>query len=57
MKKLLICLLSALVLTSACSSFRIGPKGEGYMISFTDKDFENIIAEYLRPKTRELLFG
>lgn len=37
--------------------FKIGPKGEGYMISFTDKDFENIIAEYLRPKTRELLFG
>ena len=37
--------------------FKIGPKGEGYMISFTDKDFENIIAEYLRPKTKELLFG
>ncbi len=37
--------------------FKIGPKGEGYMISFTDKDFENIISEYLRPKTRELLFG
>lgn len=37
--------------------FKIAPKGEGYMISFTDKDFENIIAEYLRPKTKELLFG
>lgn len=37
--------------------FKIGPKGEGYMISFTDKDFENIIAQYLRPKTKELLFG
>ena len=37
--------------------FKIGPKGEGYMISLTDKDFENIIAEYLRPKTKELLFG
>lgn len=37
--------------------FRISPKGEGYMLSFTDKDFENIIAEYLRPKTKELLFG
>lgn len=37
--------------------FKIAPKGEGYMLSFTDKDFENLIAEYLRPKTRELLFG
>lgn len=37
--------------------FKISPKGEGYMLSFTDKDFENLIAEYLRPKTRELLFG
>lgn len=39
------------------SGFQIGPKGDGYMISFTDKDFENIISEYLRPKTRTLLFG
>lgn len=39
MRKLLICLLSALVLTSACSSFRIGPKGEG----------EYVIAESLVP--------
>lgn len=37
--------------------FRISPKGEGFMLSFTDKDFENIIAEYLRPKTKALLFG
>ncbi len=37
--------------------FKIGPKAEGYMISFTDKDFENIIAQYLRPKTKALLFG
>lgn len=42
---------------SVAGGFKIGPKGEGYMISFTDKDFENIISEYLRPKTRELLFG
>ncbi|MEF9987335.1 MAG: hypothetical protein RSC28_01185 [Bacteroidales bacterium] len=39
------------------NGFQIGPKGDGYMISFTDTDFENIIAEYLRPKTRTLLFG
>ena len=37
--------------------FKIAPKGEGYILSFTDKDFENIIAEYLRPKTKSLLFG
>lgn len=37
--------------------FRISPKGEGYMLSFTNQDFENIIAEYLRPKTKALLFG
>ena len=37
--------------------FKISPKGEGYMLSFTDKDFENIISEYLRPKTKALLFG
>lgn len=42
---------------SIAGGFKIGPKGEGYMISFTDKDFENIIAQYLRPKTRALLFG
>lgn len=42
---------------SIAGGFKIGPKGEGYMISFTDKDFENIIAQYLRPKTKELLFG
>lgn len=39
------------------NGFQIGPQGEGYMISFTDQDFENIISEYLRPKTRSLLFG
>jgi hypothetical protein len=42
---------------NVAGGFKIGPKGEGYMISFTDKDFENIMAEYLRPKTKELLFG
>ena len=37
--------------------FTISPKGSGYFISFTDEDFKNIISEYLRPKTRKLLFG
>ncbi|HIZ87563.1 MAG TPA: hypothetical protein IAC03_05320 [Candidatus Coprenecus pullistercoris] len=37
--------------------FRIGPKDGGYMISFDEGDFENILTEYLRPATRKLLFG
>ncbi len=37
--------------------FRIGPKDGSYTIGFTGDDFEALIAEYLRPKTRELLFG
>jgi len=38
------------------SGFKIGPKGEGYHISFTDKDFEELIGSYLRPRIREILF-
>ena len=37
--------------------FRIGPRDGGYMISFAEGDFENILTEYLRPATRKLLFG
>lgn len=37
--------------------FKIGPAGGGYMISFAEGDFENILTEYLRPATRKLLFG
>lgn len=37
--------------------FKIGPKDGGYIISFAEGDFENILAEYLRPATRKLLFG
>ncbi|MDR2383130.1 MAG: hypothetical protein LBD76_04505 [Prevotellaceae bacterium] len=39
------------------SGFRIGSKGEGYYISFTDEDFDNLFKTYLRPKVSELLFG
>ncbi|MBK6362027.1 MAG: hypothetical protein IPL63_06505 [Saprospiraceae bacterium] len=38
------------------SGFRIGPSLKNYMISFTDKDFDNYIKRFLRPKTIELLF-
>lgn len=37
--------------------FRIGKKGEGYHVSFTDQDFQNLFCEYISPKTKELIFG
>ena len=37
--------------------FTIGPKDGSYYISFTDKAFNDLIAEFLRPVTRKLLFG
>lgn len=37
--------------------FTIGPADGSYYISFTDKTFNELIAEYLRPVTRKLLFG
>lgn len=37
--------------------FKIGPKEDGYMISFSEGDFEKIFADYLRPTTKNLLFG
>lgn len=39
------------------NGFKISQKGEGYYLDFTDGAFEKIIAEYIRPKTRKLLFG
>ena len=39
------------------AGFRISQKGRGYFIDFTDDSFEKIIAEYIRPKTRKLIFG
>ena len=37
--------------------FKIGPKNGGYFVSFTDETFNELIAEYLRPATKEILFG
>lgn len=37
--------------------FKIGPKEGGYMISFAEGDFEKMMADYLRPSTKKLLFG
>lgn len=37
--------------------FTIGPKDGSYYVSLTDETFKALIAEYLRPVTRKLLFG
>lgn len=37
--------------------FTIGPRDGSYYVSFSDKTFNELIAEYLRPVTRKLLFG
>lgn len=39
------------------AGFKIGPKDGGYMISFAEGDFEKMLADYLRPATKKLLFG
>lgn len=38
------------------SGFKVGPAEGGYVISFTDEDFNNFFKTYLRPKSTELLF-
>ena len=38
------------------SGFKIGPADGGYVISFTDEDFNNFFRAHLRPKSTELLF-
>ena len=37
--------------------FNIGPKDGSWFVSLTDDTFKELIAEYLRPVTRKLLFG
>ena len=37
--------------------FKIGPKNGGYFVSFTDETFNELIAVYLRPATKKILFG
>ncbi|MBQ1747338.1 MAG: hypothetical protein II041_01500, partial [Bacteroidales bacterium] len=39
------------------NGFKISRKGSGYFIDLTEDSFNGIIAEYLRPKTRKLIFG
>ena len=37
--------------------FTIGPADGGWFVSLTEQTFNELIAEYLRPVTRKLLFG
>ena len=41
----------------AAGGFAIGPKDGSWFVSLTDETFQALIAEYLRPVTRKLLFG
>ena len=37
--------------------FKVSPKEGGYMLQFTDEEFTQLIANYLRPATKKILFG
>lgn len=38
------------------SGFKIGPKDGGYKISFTEEDFKQFFQQYIRPRTKMLLY-
>ena len=37
--------------------FKVAPKDGGYVLQFTDEEFTQLIANYLRPATKKMLFG
>lgn len=37
--------------------FKVAPKDSGYTLQFTDEEFTQLIANYLRPATKKILFG
>jgi len=39
------------------AGFKISPKGSGYILQFTDDEFNQLIATYLRPAAKKILFG
>lgn len=39
------------------AGFKITPTDNSFLISFTDKDFEAFMKNYIRPRTNELLYG
>jgi V/A-type H+/Na+-transporting ATPase subunit E len=38
------------------NGFKIGPKGESFVLSFTDEDFDLFFQSFLKPKTKTILF-
>ena len=39
------------------SGFKIGPKDGHFKISFTENDFQQFFKQYIRPRTKQLLYG
>ena len=37
--------------------FKVAPRNSGYVLQFTDEEFNQLIANYLRPATKKILFG
>ena len=37
--------------------FKVAPKEGGYVLQFTDEEFNQLISNYLRPATKKILFG
>ena len=37
--------------------FKVAPRDGGYVLQFTDDEFNQLIANYLRPATKKILFG
>lgn len=37
--------------------FTVSPRDGGYILQFTDEEFKQLIANYLRPATKKILFG
>lgn len=48
---------SASFTKKSAGGFSIGPKDGGWFVSLTEESFMALLAEYLRPVTRKLLFG
>jgi len=42
---------------SLTGGFRVGPKDQGFVVSFTDEGFAEFFREYLRPRARRFLYG
>ena len=37
--------------------FKVSPREGGYLLQFTDEEFTQLMANYLRPATKKILFG